>query len=322
MLDIIKNLVSFAAILAITGCVHTTGTSYKDQLGGLIAPTLSYEAFDRVEPVLKNLQPGQLLSTSGLKWEVSELKQGSQVVGLLSIADGWAGALSGNALGALSKLGDLYAINEGKVFGAHIYGYIAAPAVFIPRYQVKTVGTIITKEEFEQFKGNDTYAGYVLNDDKTGTKEKIYLKDVKVTQVTEIPLKNDVPQLNASPVSNDTIRATIQSLFTKEKFNKIEEKVKAIRPGTDVLGVLSELDGLITANYGGASFIFNIDGFLKYTSEHIMVKRSQTGISSVWPFGYVENGHEVPKLAMIFRNGVVEKVVPYSSKEEISAMLK
>jgi hypothetical protein len=60
-----------------------------------------------------------------------------------------------------------------------------------------------------------------------------------------------------------------------------------------------------------------MDGLLKYTGENIISKPTPDGIYIVWPFGYVEDGKEVPKMAVIIRNGQLQKVVPYSSKQAI-----
>jgi hypothetical protein len=40
-------------------------------------------------------------------------------------------------------------------------------------------------------------------------------------------------------------------------------------------------------------------------------------VFTVWAFGYVEAGKEVPRLALIFRNAEVFHVVPYGTRQEL-----
>jgi hypothetical protein len=294
------------------GCATTDPiTAFKQRE---IGPTLTQQSFDRIEPVINKIRPGQTMDSTGLTWSVHEIRSGNKLVGLIAFADGWAGSLSGNTIGAYSKLGEPFALEKGLLYGQHIYGYVVEPALFVPRYVLQTVATVIDEKEYDTL-GKSRTKGIGWTFVPGGGKEKIYFKDLKVFQIEELTRSGETL---VGPHEGATVSPSeAASFFSKARYERAADKVRSLTPGLDPFSVIRSLNGLFVAQFGGANYILFMDGFLKYTGEYLISKTTAQGIYAVWPFGYVENGREVPKLALIFKNGRVQKVVPYSSKQQI-----
>jgi len=63
----------------------------------------------------------------------------------------------------------------------------------------------------------------------------------------------------------------------------------------------------------GIKYHILADGFLGGA----WVKLTPNGFFVVMRFGYIEDNKEVPKLALIFKNNKVHKLVPHASREEL-----
>ena len=44
---------------------------------------------------------------------------------------------------------------------------------------------------------------------------------------------------------------------------------------------------------------------------------NEHGVFTVWAIGYVENDKEIPKKALIFKNGEFVRIAPYGSKDDL-----
>jgi len=283
-----------------------------------IGPTLTRQSFEKIEPVLRNIRPGQTMDSTGLAWPVHGIKSGNKLDGLVAYADGWAGSLSGNIVGAFSKLGEPIGLEKGQLYGQHIYGYVIEPALFVPRYALQTSSTVIDEKEYETLsKAQVKGIGWTFA--PGGDKKKIYFKDIKVLQVKELYKSEEAP--GALQKGESVSPPEAASFFSIARYERAATKISTLSPGLDIFPVLKSLDGSFVVQYGGASHILFMDGFLKYTGENIISKTTSEGIYVVWPFGYVEGEKEVPKTAIIFKNGLIQKVVPYSSKQAIMEQL-
>lgn len=75
------------------------------------------------------------------------------------------------------------------------------------------------------------------------------------------------------------------------------------------------------ASYGGEMIVLYMPGLLNYKGEFRWAEMRRDGLFVIWPFGYVERDKEIPKLALIFKNGKVYKIIPYESKEALKQYL-
>jgi hypothetical protein len=298
------------------GCATTDSVmAFKERE---IGPTLTRQSFERIEPVLRNIHPGQTMDSTGLVWSVREIQSGNKLVGLIASADGWAGSLSGNIAGAFSKLGEPVGLGKKQLYGQHLYGYIIEPALFVPRYALQTISTVIDEKEFETLsKSRASGIGWIYAPGEG--KKKIYFKDLKVFQVKELYKSEEA---SAGLQKGESVSPSeADSFFSKARYERVATKIGTLSPGLDIFSVIKSLNGSFVVQFGGASHILFMDGFLKYTGENIISNTTPDGIYVVWPFGYVESGKEVPKMAIIFKNGLLQKVVPYSSKQAIMDQL-
>ncbi|HET6465341.1 MAG TPA: hypothetical protein VFH55_07010, partial [Nitrospiria bacterium] len=108
-----------------------------------------------------------------------------------------------------------------------------------------------------------------------------------------------------------------KKFFTQARFEQAETKLKAVKPGMETFDVIKILEGRYVAFNSGEIFILFTDGFLKYKGGYVLERMTPEGLLTVWPFGYMEGETEIPKVALIFKNGKVLKVMPYTSKEEV-----
>ena len=310
----LTTILLLAVMLA--GCATTDHVmAFKERE---IGPTLTRQSFERIEPVLRNIHTGQTLDSTGLAWPVREIKSGNKLVGLIASSDGWAGSLSGNVTGAFSKLGEPVGLKKDQLYGQHIYGYIVEPALFVPRYALQTISTVIDEKEYETLsKSQAEGIGWTFA--PGGGKKKIYFKDLKVFQVKELYKSEEAPAGLQKGESVSPSEAA--SFFSKARYERTANKIGTLSPGLDIFSVIKSLNGSFVVQFGGASHILFMDGFLKYTGENIISNTTSDGIYIVWPFGYVEGGKEVPKTAIIFKNGLIQKVVPYSSKQALMEQL-
>jgi hypothetical protein len=309
------------SIMLMIGCAASTTVALKESL---TRESLTQDAFQRAERSIRETVPGQPIRKSPLKWSIREIKEGKRVVGLLSTADGWAGELSGGAAGAVNGVGAVVSYEMGILSGRHVYGFIDERAIFIPQYVVSTAAEVISEEEYRTLSSaGDADAGWAF---KPGERDiRIYFRNPRIDAVRPVDassstlegVRADAPL----PGSLRDVRDAVAKLYGKEHYASAKERLRDLQPGADEFSVIKGLGGFIAGNYGGASFVYFIKGYLNFTGEYRLAKMSSQAIYHVWPFGYVENGKEVPLQALVFRNGLVDKVIPYESREQVLSEL-
>ncbi len=299
-------------------CTDCRGADNSALIAKETQKTLTKEAFLRVEPTIKSLIPEQPIHSVGLKWPVLGIREGKKFVGLIAASDGWAGDLSGNVVGADSTLGALFAMKDGSIYGQHIYGYIIQEGIFIPRYAVQVKATIVDSSEYESLKAQRiSDIGWTY---RPGRQEKVFFKGARIAGVKEVAMPEErylAMYTRRPPV----LKNAIADLYSPERYDKIADTLAKLPLGTDAIDTIVKLDGTVTANHGGTTFTFFIDGFLNYKGEYRFTGVVADAIYSIWPFGYVAEDREIPKMALIFKNGVLEKTIPYSSRAEMEVNL-
>jgi hypothetical protein len=122
-------------------------------------------------------------------------------------------------------------------------------------------------------------------------------------------------------MSSSETASTLAALYSRERYENIVEKLSNLSPGIDLFATVEKLEGNIIANHGGVEITFIIQGFLNYKGQYRFAKMTSNGIYNIMPFGYVENGQEIPKTALIFKNGILHEIVPYSTRKQIEETL-
>lgn len=306
----------FMCVASILGCSPSLEQRLQEMKKKEYAQTTSKEAFSRAEPKIESLKSGDLIKSTGLDWHVYPIQDRSgKFLSVIAVSDGWIGALSGNVDGALSGFGGLHGRFGNTVYGEHIFGYLLNEIVLVPRYLVKTQAELIPEAEFRELlnKKTENIGSTRLPGEK---KSEIYFKNVRVDVIQKL----DMPEAEyADQQIGESITGPEFSdkFFTQARFEQAETKLKAIKPGMELFEVIKILEGKYIAYNSGEKFVLFTDGFLKYKGGFVLERVTPDGLFTVWPFGYMEGDKEIPKVALIFKNGKVLNIMPYSSKEEL-----
>lgn len=284
-----------------------------------VQKTLTKDAYLRIEPVLKGLRPDEPMHETGLKFPVYPIRQGKKVIGLAALSDGWAGDLSGDSGGALCGLGAVTGHQQGSIQGDHVYGYVIDPGLFVLRYLVQTKADVISQSEYESLqKSKAPDIGWIF--EPGGKGEKIFLKGIRIRGTKDLYFsEQDYKGVHRGPESS--VKSITAELYTKKRYEDVAEELTKLPVGTEYFSIYQKLKPTIIANNGGVTFTFYMKGFLNYKGQYRFSKMTPKAFYSVWPFGYVEEDKEVPKLALLFKNGALLEAVPYTSRADLEARM-
>jgi len=273
------------------------------------------EAFERIEPTLRRLRAGQPMEDTGLRWSANEVVSNTgQPIGVIVWGDGWLPALSGGVTGALSKFGALSGLAGDVIYGQHVYGYVWGGMNLAPKYVVATEADLCGREEYDRL--SEEHArniGQVEGDDRA----PLYFKNLRIESVrdTGFPEQPISSPLHLGQLTSSDYR---RAYLAAEEFHAVEPQLAALKRGTPMLEVVRSLGGVLISTYGGERVvIMGMKGLLNDSSRYQWSRMTRDGLFVVWPFGYLDGEREVPKLALVFRNGTVFKVVPYGTREEL-----
>jgi len=273
------------------------------------------EAFERAEPVLRGLRAGQPMDKTELRWSANEiLSNTGKLIGVVAWGDGWIPSLSGGVTGALSKFGALAGRDDRVIYGQHVYGFVWGDMNVVPRYVVTTEAELCDRADYERLDaGHAGNIGQINGEDGA----PLYFKNLHIAGVRE----TDFP---APPASSTVHLAELtssgyrRSYLSVEQFRAVEPQLEQLTPGTPLLDVVRSLGGVLVSPYGGEQVvIMGMKGFLNVSSRYRWVRLRPDGLFAVWPFGYLDGEREIPKVAVLFKNGSLFKVVPYDSREEL-----
>lgn len=294
----------------------------QDPLQQKIMESLSASAYERVVPVLSGLKAGDRI-TSKIKWRVFPIERQGKTVGALPIADGWVRTLSGGfPAGSEFGFGSLVGKTGDVLLGEHVFGYLLGgmgkpDVVFTtlhPQYVVYTQATVIAEEEYSRLK-SEKADNLGWTDAQSDQRTRIYFKDVSVKETRQLKFTRPDKYKGATLVeANITLAEWVRSFVTIERFKAAEGNLESLAPGTDFWEALFALKMVIGTLDSGITYkVWRADGYLGQAWQ----KLTPNGYFDVLRFGYVENGREIPKLALIFKNGRVHKVVPHGTQEEV-----
>jgi len=273
------------------------------------------EAFERVEPTLRQLRAGQPMDDTALRWSANEiLSNTGTLIGVIAWGDGWIPSLSGGVTGALTKFGTLSGRAGNVIYGQHVYGFVRGGMNVVPKYVVTTQAELCEREEYDRLS-----AGHAANIGRIDGEEgaKLYFKNLRIAGVraTDFPEPPESSPLHLEQLTSSTYR---RAYLGPEQFQSVEPQLLQLKPGTPLLEVVRSLGGVLVSTYGGEQVVMmGMKGFLNVTRRHRWSRLTPEGLFAVWPFGYLEGEREVPKLAVLFKNGALFKVVPYGSREEL-----
>lgn len=287
--------------------------------------TTTLEAFSRFEGKLATLRPGDTLEDLISKKILPQpyaVKSLGRVTGGSAAGDGWIEAASGGDVGGIFGTGALISVSSETVIGSHLFGYLKKNTYVIPKVEMQIIGDIISKQEFDMFfeaKKRDNIGFW-----NASNGSRIYAKNLRVHAVKQLDFPPG-PDLRTFESNTTSVTQHFTSKLTPAEFEKSKSILEKIPPGTDIYGAIRTLDGWYFCIRGeGSSCSLWMSGFLNFTDQfRFSVVKTGDALYDVWAFGYLDaEQHEVPKLALILRNGKVRNLVPYTDRASVEAQLR
>jgi hypothetical protein len=298
----IKLFPAIAAIFALlTGCA----AAQPDLRQKLTSDCLTVAAYERVVPRLTELRPGDRIE-SKIELKLFPILQGRKRVDTVAVSDGWVSAFSGSALGAATGFGRFVGQTGDVLIGQHVFGYLFERGMLVPQYTITTQALVISQDEYNQ-KQHDASGFIILAEGGP----PLYFKNSTVMEIRKLKFKGPESLEGANRIGDPI---SLKSFGTIERFHEADKKLNSLTPGTDFWDALFALNMSIVTFDSGVTFrAWFADGYLGKPWQ----KLTSRGNFEIFRFGYLEGDHEIPKLALIFKNSRVHRVVPYGTQEEM-----
>lgn len=283
------------------------------------------EAFSRVEGKLATVRPGDTLETLNLKQILPRqyaVKSYGTVTGGFAAGDGWIDSASGGDLGGLFGTGALISVSSETAIGSHLFGYLEKNTYVIPKLEMQIIGDIISKQEYDTLRAAKKRDNIGVWGTSNGS--RIYAKNLRVHAIKKL----DFPPRPDLQTLEDKTTSVVQhftSKLTPAEYEKAKSILEKIPIDTDIYGAIRALDGWYFCVQGeGSSCSLWMSGFLNFEDKfRFGVVKAGDALYNVWAFGYLDaERHEVPKLALILRNGKVKKLVPYADRASVESQLR
>jgi len=300
---------AFASAMFVLGCA--AAFTQQDPVPQLILESLSATAYQRAVPRLAALKTGERIQ-QGVDWKFFTIHQRGQLAGVLAVADGWVGPLSGGFRGGGIEFGHLIGQTGNVLIGEHVFGYLAHGATLVPQYVVVTQATVIARDEYERLE-IEKADNLGWTPDPREQAARIHFKDVSVRETRRLRFvdRTNLEGAKSGPLSAADVLRQFTSI---ERFEAAEQKLESLAPGTDFWDAMAELNVMIVTPDSGRSYSqWFSDGYLGAN----WAKLTPKGYFEVLRFGYIQDGEEAPKRALIFKNNRVYKLVPHGTREEL-----
>jgi hypothetical protein len=272
--------------------------------------SLTERAFRAVEPTLLQLVPGDSLDVvrDGLATETVEV---GGIRKSIAFGDGWIPALSGGVRGAQSGIGRYRGRDRQFVYGSHAFGYLSQEIKLMPLYELVVRGRIVEEPDLAQFTDSDD-AGWAY-------RERIRFRDLEVAALRSISSQPKLTRGGAL-AGSAPLGALVPFLAlgnaTRGEFEETQKRLAAVSEGTAVYDVINALGGsYVTTDYGETYFVL-MGGYLNWRPVVPWEETTLEGSFIIWPFGFMEDGKPVGRLAVIYRNHALLRVVPYSEDRD------
>jgi len=298
----IEGSIRIGSALLCLGCAVPAAAQDAGQQ--LTMESLTVAAYERIVPRLSELRVGDRI-TSKIDFNLFPILERGKKVGTVAVSDGWVGALSGGTLGGATGFGGFVGRTGDVILGEHVFGYLFEGGMLVPQYQVITQATVISQGEYNE-KKHDA-GGFVFF---PGDRTRLYFKDLSVREIRKLPFKGP-DKLEGGYRKGEPL--SVRSFVTIERFKEAEKTLTSLTPGTEFWDAMFALKMAIATSNSGVTFrTWLADGYLGQASE----KLTPRGNFLVFRFGYLEGDQELPKLALIFKNHRVHRLVPHGTPEE------
>jgi hypothetical protein len=310
----------------IAACAAPTTTPAERDHLRLSREAATPEAFSRVESKLATVRPGDTLESLNSRkilpkgYAVTSL---GMVTGAFAVGDGWIDSASGGDQGGLWGTGTLISVSQETAIGSHLFGYLEKNTYVIPKVELQIIGDIVSKQEFDTLHAaqkNWVNIGFW----SASGGDRIYAKNLRVHAVKQLDFPQG-PDLSKFESKTTSVTQHFTSKLTPAEFEKSKPILEKIPPDTDIYGAIRALDGwYVCIRAEGSSCPLWMSGFLNFEDKYrFSVVKTGDALYNVWAFGYLDaEQHEVPKLAVILRNGKVKKLVPYTDRASLETQMR
>jgi hypothetical protein len=277
---------------------------------------LTPEAVGRFESRVKQMKPGQRLGEKafGLKFLILEDKGKEDY---LCVGDAWIPAMSGGISGGLTGLGQYCGRDSVNIWGEHFFGYVWGNMTLVPKYRVLTRASLISSNEYARRK-KETSVGKL-----EGKSATAYFADPVFVECQPIP-GNDPGQAEgatARAIDAGDLAKYPEPLCTDAFYQEATTVLEALTPGTRMWELPARLDGVLISTDYGQSYSLQMKGFLNTDAMGPWATTHADGKYEVWTFGTMSGGKESPRHSVVFRNGSLVEVKPFTPREELTGQL-
>lgn len=290
-------------LLLALGCAPTTPA---EKLSAWREDAMSRRSYERVEPFLEDLLPGDDLRIFAGARRVYELGRGPRARPVV-VMPAWISSLSGGAPGGLSLFGQLIARRDERIYGSHVFGF-ASGRQLVPRYQVLTAATLVDEQGFHRLAAQRT-PGLGVLPRPSGT---LHFRDLHV--VGARPL--DFPERPGALASALLPEGGHAALLSEAAWREVAPLLEALPEGTDLFSMLWVLEAVFASDDFGETHSLLLRGFLQTPSAHTRTREGPEGVFKLRPFGWIEDERVVVRRIAVFQNDRLQQVVPFRDLEQ------
>ena len=272
------------------------------------------QVFQSVLPELQKLAPGDDLSSiSELRNVYSIMSKSGEQEGFFVAAPGWINSMSGDAFGGFFMFGALFAKSGQLINGRHVFGYVWGDLNLVPQFEIITQATVIDKIEYDRLRAQETNEiGLVPTESG-----RVYFKDVRVLKTRALPFRGISDVEGQATTIEPFKKNELPPFYTEQAFQGAEEILLQLNKGIDLWDMLEELGALFMTTDYGENHSFLVNGFLNYKNVRPQHLETDEALYVLRPFGHIQKKRfskdkEIIKLIVIFKNGLLEKITPYS----------
>lgn len=273
---------------------------------------MSEQVFQSVLPELQKLAPGDDLSSVEKMLQSGWITSKNGKRSLLVYMPGWINSMSGGAFGGLYMFGELFAKSGQLINGRHVFGFVWGEINLVPQFEIITQASMIDTIEYDRLGARKTN-GIGRVSSESG---QVYFKDLRVLKTRTLPFRG-ISDVEGQATKIDPVKkGELPPFYTEQAFRDTEDILLRLNKGTGLWDMLEELGALFMTTDYGENHSFLVNGLLNYKNVKPQHIETDEAVYILRPFGYIQNDKEIIKSIVIFKNGLLEKVTPYSGAED------
>jgi hypothetical protein len=295
------RLVGYIVCLSVASAAEAGPVSTSD----VYRDALSRQSFETFLPVLRALKPNDNLSSIEAHRTLYSTQRKDDFP--IIVMPGWIGSLSGGSLGGFFLLGGVSERGGDRLSGTHVFGYVRQEGIVIPRFLVLTEATVISATEYSRLTPDEMKSAGMAKE--PGSRKPLHFRDLHVRETRALSFIDELE--DASVKLKPTTASDFHDwLLSEQSFHEIEEKLRALAPGTSFWDVFARLDARIMAP-DFTEHTWLIRGYLASDKFPPQFLGQENGVYSIWPFGYTKKKREMPQLVLVFKNDHLLRVTPF-----------